>query len=172
MWQVGCYATGHEIPAPENTRNRRLLLRRVARDVGRRVDAGQALICGDGRARIPGSGRRENRVERIKRDTAGCGRLLARENPSDSFCPVGQPPRLFRSRLYSWHGGRRPLANCASSVRNAMLLSPSARAKASDKLSDGCRSMPRLAMTARIIFPVSAAACSAEGLCAAVIAAS
>src|SRR5580658_493088 len=93
------HATRNEVSPIEDARYRRLLLRRVARDVGRWVDQGQALLFSDGRAlRVPGSGRREKRVERIKRDAAGCGRLLARQNPSDPFCPVGQPPRRVRNQ--------------------------------------------------------------------------
>jgi hypothetical protein len=92
-------AARNQVPAIQDARHRGLPLRRMARHVGRWLDQGQLVLFGDGRAlRVSGSGRRENRVERIERDAAGCGRILARENPMDPFCPVGQPPGRVRNQ--------------------------------------------------------------------------
>ncbi len=94
------HATRNEISLIENTRQRRLLFRRLARDVGRRVDQGQALLSGDDRARrVFGVARGENRVKSHQRDALG--QILTGE----------QPDRL-----------RRPVVNVSSSFPKILQL--------------------------------------------------
>jgi hypothetical protein len=69
----------------------------MARDVGWWLDEGQALLTGDGRARrVPGLGRRENRIDRLQWDSLG--QFLARAQPVHLRHPIGQPPRTVRDQ--------------------------------------------------------------------------